>query len=119
MKKRAQYTVKQVLDEVLFADEDSDYDPDVVDRTSISSELVSKAGLSVDTDMNDKTVFSLLCTTRKKRRENPQLFVIVRLSISAEKEITHQMYSYSNIISSIHYVSKCVEYGGCKSMYVR
>ena len=35
---QAQYTIRQVPDEVLIADEDSDCDPDVEARTSNSSE---------------------------------------------------------------------------------
>ena len=44
--KRAWYTIRLVLDEV-FVDEDSDYDPDVEDRTSNSIEHVSEAGQDV------------------------------------------------------------------------
>ena len=51
-------------DEV-FADEDSDSDPDVEDRTSNSSEDVSEASQNVNTDTSDETV---VCFAQK----NPQ-----------------------------------------------
>ena len=47
--KWARFTIRQVLDEV-FVDEDSDYNPDVEDRTSNSSKHVSEAGQDVNTD---------------------------------------------------------------------
>ena len=40
-------------------DEDSNYDPDVEDRMSNSSEHVSEASQNVNTDTSDKPVFSL------------------------------------------------------------
>ena len=63
--KRAWYTMRLVPDEV-FVDEDSDYDPDVEDRTSNSIEHVSEVGQDVNTDTSDETVFSGLPQKTKK-----------------------------------------------------
>ena len=66
--KRARFTIRQVPDEV-SVDEDIDYDPDVEDRTSNSSEHVSEAGQDVNTDTSDETVFSGL----RKNKHNKTL----------------------------------------------
>ena len=48
---------------------------------------VSEAGQNVDTDISDGTVLSLFLQNKQQNK----LFAIVHLSISAEREIKHQM----------------------------
>ena len=75
MSKRARYTVRQVLEEV-FADEDSDYDPEEEDIPANLSENVSETGenVSIDTSVENDTFLESnpqpSTSTRAEERRN-------------------------------------------------